>query len=611
MKKLLYPLVFALTAFSFVYSCSTDEDDTPPPAAIVKKYTLAVTAGEGGTVSTSGGTYSQGTQVSITATPSSGFTFSQWSDGSTTNPITVTLNSNTNLSASFTAIINSYTLTVTAGEGGTVSTEGGTYDEGTEITITATSSEGYEFVGWEGSESTEASLTVTLGANTTLNALFDRSFFVSKSESFSPINQSTGYYNIQKYFSKNLDINLPDGNILDLVEDETVYYWTNTRETVFSDFNIDGKVDVFGFATEFDENNGFSVPYGYTPGKFVLKFDYQNSKTEKSYFDSEISYAASKMLLNDFDGDGIQEVYMTTMNNKQNFFNSNEQEGGDVNLPTLKSKIIKVIDSNSINITDVGNPVGAHGGASGDLNNDGLVDFIQVPVQYVEGDDDSRYPKTFLNQGNLEFSEVNTFGDSSLSNYFQIRSYTVEVFDLDDDGFLDLIFGSWFGPIEETSECCWGDNNYVTIFWGDGTGKFFIENSTFLTEENYLNNGTIIANRSFGFTDFDNDGDIDLVAGGTRSDSFGYYDTIDVLLFENKGNREFKDITREKIDISSLPINGNGVCYFYSIQSIDKDGDGDIDLVPNQMGSWGAGGQAIKDFFWRKEGDVFIFDNDF
>ena len=101
MKKLLYPLVFALTAFLFVYSCSTDEDDAPPPAAIVKKYTLAVTAGEGGTVSTTGGTYSQGTQVSITATPSSGFTFSQWSDGSTTNPITVTLNSNTNLSASF------------------------------------------------------------------------------------------------------------------------------------------------------------------------------------------------------------------------------------------------------------------------------------------------------------------------------------------------------------------------------------------------------------------------------------------------------------------------------------------------------------------------------
>ncbi len=43
-----------------------------------------------------------------------------------------------------------YTLTVSAAEGGTVSTEGGTYEEGTEITITATPSEGYRFTGWEG-----------------------------------------------------------------------------------------------------------------------------------------------------------------------------------------------------------------------------------------------------------------------------------------------------------------------------------------------------------------------------------------------------------------------------------------------------------------------------
>jgi hypothetical protein len=31
-----------------------------------------------------------------------------------------------------------------------VSTEGGEYEEGTEVTITATPDEGYEFIGWEG-----------------------------------------------------------------------------------------------------------------------------------------------------------------------------------------------------------------------------------------------------------------------------------------------------------------------------------------------------------------------------------------------------------------------------------------------------------------------------
>ena len=53
-----------------------------------------------------------------------------------------------------------YILTVTAGEGGKVSTEGGTYDEGTSITITATPNEGYEFVGWVGSDSTDNSLPI-------------------------------------------------------------------------------------------------------------------------------------------------------------------------------------------------------------------------------------------------------------------------------------------------------------------------------------------------------------------------------------------------------------------------------------------------------------------
>ena len=52
-----------------------------------------------------------------------------------------------------------YTLTVSAAVGGTVSTEGGTFEEGTEITITATPSEGFRFIGWEGNTSSEESLT--------------------------------------------------------------------------------------------------------------------------------------------------------------------------------------------------------------------------------------------------------------------------------------------------------------------------------------------------------------------------------------------------------------------------------------------------------------------
>ena len=65
-----------------------------------------------------------------------------------------------------------YTLSVTAGEGGTVSSEGGTYDDGTEITVIATPAEGYEFIGWDGIDSQSNSLTLIINSNTTIQANF-------------------------------------------------------------------------------------------------------------------------------------------------------------------------------------------------------------------------------------------------------------------------------------------------------------------------------------------------------------------------------------------------------------------------------------------------------
>jgi hypothetical protein len=80
---------------------------------------------------------------------------------------TNTINSNT------TTTITQYTLTVTAGEGGSVSTSGGTYNQGTQVTITATANDGYRFTGWEGNTSTSESLTITINSNVTYQALFE------------------------------------------------------------------------------------------------------------------------------------------------------------------------------------------------------------------------------------------------------------------------------------------------------------------------------------------------------------------------------------------------------------------------------------------------------
>ena len=71
-----------------------------------------------------------------------------------------------------TAATTQYSLTVTAGTGGSVSTSGGTYDDGTIVTITATPNDGYEFTGWNGSDSSNATIDITINSNTTLEALF-------------------------------------------------------------------------------------------------------------------------------------------------------------------------------------------------------------------------------------------------------------------------------------------------------------------------------------------------------------------------------------------------------------------------------------------------------
>jgi hypothetical protein len=173
-----------ILCFILIFSCSTEEEDTaapliqtPQPEAQTTaptQYTLAVSAAEGGTISTEGGTYDEGTEVTITATPDEGYRFTGWEGNDSTNEsLTITLNSDQTLQALFELILTQYTLAVSAAEGGTISTEGGTYDEGTEVTITATPNEGYRFTGWEGNDSTNESLTITLNSDQTLQALFE------------------------------------------------------------------------------------------------------------------------------------------------------------------------------------------------------------------------------------------------------------------------------------------------------------------------------------------------------------------------------------------------------------------------------------------------------
>ena len=92
---------------SLLISCGKDDSSS---------YTLSVTATDGGTVSSPGGSYNEGSSVTITASPNSEYIFENWSNGSTENPLTITVNQNISLTANF--VKRKYPLTINIqGEG--------------------------------------------------------------------------------------------------------------------------------------------------------------------------------------------------------------------------------------------------------------------------------------------------------------------------------------------------------------------------------------------------------------------------------------------------------------------------------------------------------------
>ena len=149
-------LIFLLTAFTLILSCSSDETSTPatPPPAPIVKYTITLSAGEGGTVSTTGGEYEAGQTVSVTATPQGEYVFKSWSDGNTNATRTITVSSNSTLTANFEK--KKYPLTVNIEGEGEVLEEivnsGRTtdYDSGTTVKLTAVPADCWNLNQWSG-----------------------------------------------------------------------------------------------------------------------------------------------------------------------------------------------------------------------------------------------------------------------------------------------------------------------------------------------------------------------------------------------------------------------------------------------------------------------------
>lgn len=672
MKKLL----FIISIFAIVSSCSSDETSTPitPPAPIIK-YTITLSAGEGGTVSTTGGEYEAGQTVSVTATPQGEYLFKDWSDGNTDATRTITVSSNSTLTANFEK--KKYPLTVNIEGEGEVLEEivnaGRTtdYDSGTTVKLTAQAAAEWVFVGWSGDigdiEPTENPIQLNITESKTVTATFER-----KKYPLSIIIRGEGIVE-EEIISTTKSKEYESSSVVRMIaKPDDGWYFSNWSGSVSSTINpleisISEEKTIIADFKEVNEygKNAFGNLYyseinkttSFFTNNFVFNYMYYDNisvfkRMDEVYVDeeSQILYPIDRKYLEpnysfpkgpstktffqhygndlyyDFNGDGSKEVYLiytaspfNYSEKKDNraivmFYEGIEQlsnlvspEDSDVFMPikiednifrgreSVRKLLVADVDGDkSYEIVNLstgkdyepypgdynsiffpkkmttklldGEKGFFHGGASGDIDNDGDIDII------ADGGQNDERGKVFfvgwLNDGRGNFTYnrdvvYNDTGDLGLCE-------TVELFDLNNDGFLDIV------------SSCMGYNkvdNLIIIF-GNGSGSYDYQTKKILFTSNNLDPLDI------DFYDIDNDNDYDILLLSTITDTPGDFGAfapyggyaVNVLI-NNDG--VFTDSTNKFLQNSFVRAEGIKGGFVQWLYLHDLDDDGDIDICLN------------------------------
>jgi hypothetical protein len=198
---------------------------------------------------------------------------------------------------------------------------------------------------------------------------------------------------------------------------------------------------------------------------------------------------------------------------------------------------------------------GSHGGCWADLDNDGDYDLVNGTTWNLP--DYPNHNNIFCNDGIGNFKEVTP---PCMKNRRQ-ETRGVICFDLDTDGDLDIFCVSgWKGsgdPPEERNEI------YIN------RGKF---NFTAVTSGPLF---TCPAGQGAVDTDYDGDGDIDVIACNLNGDLN--------ILRNNGGVNNFTKVKPSTIGITNRAYSGA------TTADIDNDGDLDLLLVDEDRGPWNAG----------------------
>jgi len=438
-----------------------------------------------------------------------------------------------------TTSVTQYTLTVTAGDGGSVSTSGGTYNDGTSISITATPSEGYGFVGWNGSDSTSSTISVTLTANTTIEALFGQ------------LPQLTLPETPSKMFTKGV------GDTLSIGFSHAGGYKSTSLSAEY------GNVTVISEPNEGDTEGDIVIEY---PVSTVENVDIMT--TIAGFDEIEISFTGADDLvaISEYQVRTQPEpIYKDYLKSSHDLFATRNKV--DINLIRYLNQRDNLYQNFCNNMrTDVYNISGNQfdeldGVAYADVNNDGYDDILIHPTyQDLSGGFTSvplEYELYLYENGSYVFTEINWGGIDPPKVHLARK---IIVGDYDNDGDPDFYSANQGLDIPPYS----GEFNSFII-------NNYNINGTFGYKVHEFANGAHEASSG----DVDNDGDLDIFSKASRDNSpqNGYTSKF----FENQGAFNFP-IWADRMQ----PENGDNFWYWrstYQSELIDVDKDGNTDLL--------------------------------
>jgi cyclophilin family peptidyl-prolyl cis-trans isomerase len=156
---------------------SMNADKTVTAVFEAVQYELTTAVDGQGTVSPDSGTFGYNEQITLTATPATGWRFEGWTGGfvSSDNPAIVTMTEDKSITAVFVDEQPEYDLTITTTGQGTVSPGSGSFEAGTFLELTAAPATGWHFVRWGGDAvGSETTTQITMSQDKNITALFEQ-----------------------------------------------------------------------------------------------------------------------------------------------------------------------------------------------------------------------------------------------------------------------------------------------------------------------------------------------------------------------------------------------------------------------------------------------------